>query len=214
MNERTNKNIYYAGIELAKDLKMCEVFDKIESNHDAIILSHGRKVNIIECKYTNTYSPKMEPTGAEHLGFEFHFITVYYRGIIWSIQPATYYPFTDVNNPGEINATPYLLVDGNKKIQCGYSQPFNTLEELRTPPKSPLKDVYANPITYHINDFIRIFKKQAGNREKDIYNAPNICFEVQNDNGHKVIRCAKLERDPDGVRRYFDIDIIGEKITG
>lgn len=208
------QGLYKAGIALEEDMEMCEAFDEIERNPEAVIIGHGRKVNICECKYKSAFCSDMEKTGREHLGFDFLYIIVYYNGFIWSINPATYYPFTDTNNPGRINATPYLLIDGCAKIQCGYAQPFEGLEKLQTPHRSPLKGVYKQPITYYIRDFLRIFESQAGNREKAIYNAPHVCFEVQNDNGHRVIRCAKLEREPDGVREYFEIDTIGGKITG
>ena len=209
------KGIYKAGIELEKDLAMCAVFDECDRNDDAIIIAHGRKENIIECEYKNNYSCETVATGKTHVGFAFHYVTVYYRGYIWNIEPSTYYPFTDENHPGQINATPYLLYDGLYKMQCGYAQPFDGLESLRIPTtESPLKGVYKNPLFWNISEFLRVYNEKAGAREKSIYNAPHVCYAIVDNNDHKIIRCAALERDPDGVRRYFDTDVKTWRIVG
>ena len=210
----TKNKLYKAGIELEKDLEMCRIFHTIEGCADAIILSHGRNAEIIEMRYKNNYSSDMEKTGKTHRGFEYEYIYVYYNGYIWNISPSTYYPFTDYNNPGQINATPYLLIEGSKKIQCGYAQPFNGLELLSVPEKTPLKDVYKQPISWYLYEFIRIYEAEAGDRERDIFNQPHIIFDVLREKDHKIVRCAALDRDAYGVRVFFDVDVVLGRIVG
>lgn len=208
------KKLFYAGLELEEDLKMCDIFDTLEQCDDVIILSHGRNVEIIEQRYIKPFSSDRENTGKTHNGFEFHYINIYYNGYIWNIEPAQYYPFTDKNNPGAICATPYIFTGDNTMQQCGYSIAFETLEDLKNAPAAPLKGTYPKKITFYRNDFIKIYQAQAGNREKAIFNAPHILCEIQRDENAHIIRCAKIEREPDGARLYFDIELKRGKITG
>lgn len=204
------KELYYAGISLEKDLQMCKFFDELAKNDDVIILKHGRDCLIHECKYKNNYSTDREDTGRIHTGFESHYITFYYKGRIYNLEPSSHYPFTDENDPGEFNVVPYELIDGWSKKQIGYCTAFESIKDLSK--FDPLRKgdvVYEHTIPFYVNkqDFLNIYYKKAGNREKEVYEAPHICYLVEDTKEHKVVRCAKLDRDEYGVRKYFDIDI-------
>ena len=120
--------LYYAGLKLEEDLAMCQVFNELKANPDVKILSHGRKNEIIECEYDRW--GELRKTGAKHLGFEFHYINIQYRGFVFSIEPATYYPFTDVNHPGSINFVPYLIRNEHHIAQCGYAFAYESIESI------------------------------------------------------------------------------------
>ena len=122
------RKLYYAGLSLEEDLAMCQVFDELEANPDVTILSHGRKNEIIECEY-NRWG-ELEETGAKHLGFEYHYINIQYKGFVFSISPSTYYPFTDENYPGPINFVPYLIMDEHHIAQCGYAFRYDNIESI------------------------------------------------------------------------------------
>ena len=120
--------LYYAGLKLEEDLAMCQVFNELKANPDVKILSHGRKNEIIECEYDRW--GELRKTGAKHLGFEFHYINIQYRGFVFSIEPATYYPFTDANHPGSINFVPYLIRNEHHIAQCGYAFAYESIESI------------------------------------------------------------------------------------
>lgn len=122
------RKLYYAGLSLEEDLAMCKVFDELEANPDVKILSHGRKNEIIECEYDRW--GELKPTGDTHLGFEFHYINIQYRGFVFSIEPSAYFPFTDENHPGEINFVPYLIKDEHHIAQCGYAFRYDNIKSI------------------------------------------------------------------------------------
>jgi len=45
-----NKELYYGGIDLEKDLIMCKIYNALEANNNVIILRHGRDTLIHEMK--------------------------------------------------------------------------------------------------------------------------------------------------------------------
>lgn len=214
------KERYYAGIRLEEDLAMCQIYDELEANDDVIILNHDRTALVHEMRYINGYSTDRENTGRTHLGFDFSYITFYYKGRVWSVEPSTYYPFTDDDNPGPINVRPNKLIDGWFTQQEGYATKYEDISscdeskidriKLHKNERLPLRDI---PFTINKAKYESILKTLGGAREKAIYEAPHICYIVEDTKDRKVVRCSKLEREPDGVRLSFDIDMNHEKIT-
>lgn len=230
------KELFYAGLQLQKDLRMCAIYDELEAADDVIILSSGRRCVIHEMIYTGRGTDR-EDTGKTHFGFEFHYITVYCNGAIFNIEPASYYPFTDENDPGEINFIAYRITDENKMKQATFREAYNGVDSIRKAAElctrhvpisrwepqrkrrgtntlydAPERNIYFN--VAEVNAAKQIINDQGGFREKDILNNPHIWTEGERGNGHKIVRCAALERDADGVRRYMDIDIEQNRITG
>ena len=211
---------YYAGHSLKKDLAMCRIYDELEANDDVIILKHDRTALVHEMRYVNGYNMDREDTGETHLGFDFNYIVFYYKGRVWTIEPSTHYPFTDDNNPGPINVIPSKLIDGWFTQQEGYPTKYEDISscdeskidhiKLHKNERLPLRDI---PFTIDKAKYERILKTLGGAREKAIYEAPHVCYIVEDTKDHKVVRCSKLEREPDGVRLSFDIDMNHEKIT-
>lgn len=207
---------YYGGIRLEEDLGLCAIYDDLASNDDVIIINHGRNVLVHEMKYVDSLGTR-EDTGKTHIGFDFSYITFYYNGKIYNVEPSTYYPFTDDNNPGQYNYVAYDIIDdGWTKTQGSYAEAYHGLESLNKPYQK-IRD-YGNPkktIPFYKSksDFEKILKEQGGFREKDIYSKPHVCYDVQDDADHRIVRCARTEREG-GIRYYFDIDLKEKKIVG
>lgn len=155
----------YVGYDLNKDIEMCKIFDELKNNPEVIILHHGRNVLINEMKYKDNISNDRISTGKTHIGFDYHYITIYYRGTIFNIEPALYYPFTDINHPGRINAVPYIFIPNNYKQQAGYSFAFNSLKDLeKYEYKNPFKDVPKNQIIlFNTSKIEALIKEQNSN---------------------------------------------------
>ena len=174
------KELYYSGIVLEKDLLMCKIYDALEANNNVIILRHGRDTLIHEMKASGKWGENRKDTGRTHLGFSFHFITIFYRGTIFSIEPSSYYPFTDENNPGMINFVAYKT-DGWNRTQESYSieyQGIQSLDEyLDNNLSKNIKGVPTNSVPFYKQkrDFEKILEKEGGFREKAIYNSAHIC---------------------------------------
>lgn len=213
------KEKFYVGIQLNKDLGMCEIFDELEKNDNVIILKHGRDTLVHEMKFINNHSNERQDTGKVHIGFDFHYIVFYYKGRIWCIEPSSHYPFTDENDPGLFNACPYKIIDdGWNYQQEGYNMEYKNINSLNQPfDELSIKDVvYPRDATLFASKekYLQIYNKEKGPREEEIYNAPHICYCIQKNKEHHVIKCSKTKRDSDGIRRSFEIDLITEKITG
>lgn len=144
---------YYAGLALIKDLEMCDLYDELEKDDRFEIVGSGRNVEVVEMEYISAYERK--ETGKTHIGFNFYYINVKYKEFILNIEPASFYPFTDENNPAQINAVPFVIIGENKRIQSGYSFPARSVEEIIKNVernyeafKRPLKDACARPIKW------------------------------------------------------------------
>ena len=149
-----------------------------------------------------------------------HFITIFYKGTIFNIEPSAYYPFTDANYPGMINFMAFET-DGWSKTQESYYEEYKGTQSLdayleNKPFCRPLRDhVPTNSVPFYKqkSEFEKILGKEGGFREKAIYNSAHICYDVMDTKDHKVVRCARAERDADGVRESFDIDLVSQKIV-
>lgn len=208
------KKLYYAGIQLEKDLEFCKIFDELEKHDDVILLQHGRDCEIIEQRYIHAFNRERENTGKIHIGFDYFYINFYFQGYVWNLEPAPYYPFTDKSHPAPFCAIPYLVIDDNRLQQCGYAQPYNGVESLRCCAREGLKGTYSRANTFYKKEFLRIYEAQAGEREKSIYQTPHLLHDVKCGEGRQVVRCVAIERNADGVRPHFDIDIKSGTICG
>lgn len=138
---------YYAGIRLQEDLAMCRIYDELEKDSRFEITASGKNVEVVEMEYISAHERK--ETGKTHIGFDFNYINVKYKEFILNIETASFYPFIDDNNPAQINATPFLIIGKNKRIQTGYRFPAMSANEIveyvekhYDSFKRPLKDVY------------------------------------------------------------------------
>lgn len=211
--------LYYAGYRLKEDLGLCKIFDDLQANDDVIIFSHGRNTLIHEMEYIGgAFSSDRKDTGKTHIGFEYHYINFYYKGMIYHVEPSS----VDVMVGSDYYYVPYKLIDGWYQNQAGYQAAFKGIESL----DGNYQKIKTNKIDRHVSrsipfytrkdDFEEILNKKGGFREKDIYSQPHICYGIQREGEVRpsVIRCEKVERDEDGVRKYFDINIkIGEIIN-
>lgn len=126
--------LYYAGIILEEDLGLCEIFDELEQNPLVNIYHHGRDKEIVEMKYVNNYNSDREETGKTHVGFEFHFICFEYKGVRFHIEPASFYPFRDENDPGLYNFIAYVKVgkpyEREQWQQASYSEEYHSITDI------------------------------------------------------------------------------------
>lgn len=202
--------LYYCGYRLKEDLGLCKIFDDLQANDDVIIFAHGRNTLIHEEEYTNSYNCDRKDTGKTHIGFEYHYINFYYKGMIYHVEPSS----VDVMVGSDYYYVPYNLVDGWYQNQAGYPAAFkdiNSLDGKYEKIKAGIDKHISRSIPFYIQkkDFEEILNKKGGFREKDIYSQPHICYGLDKEGEVQpsVIRCEKVERDEDGVRRYFDIDL-------
>ena len=219
------KKLYYAGIALEKDLEFCEILKDIEKAPGVYILSVPEQYHIIEMEYVGPYSRDRKETGKTHIGYDYHYITFLYKGLVFTINAAQYYPFTDNNDPGRWNFVVYQLTTPGTKQQATYSikyEDFSSIEKfidthgnikpLRgTSPKNI--DLY---IHYGVEKQIKeIVSRRGGNREKGIYNSG--CFFDRSqtwNNEHKVINVLNIFPDQDGYRDGFAVDLVTGDICG
>ena len=222
MNE--NKKLYLAGIALEKDLEFCEILKEIENTKGVYILSKPEEHNVIEMKYINGYSNDRKETGKTHIGYDYHYITFLYNGLVFSINPASYYPFTDSNDPGRWNFVTYLLTTPGTKQQASYSIKYENIKSIdnyiKKAPLKALKGTNKQNINIHIHYGVEkqikeIVNRCGGYREKEIYN--NGCFfdraETWN-NEHKVINVLNVLPGADGYRNGFAVDLVTNSICG
>ena len=202
--------LYYCGYRLKEDLGLCKIFDDLQANDDVIIFAHGRNTLIHEEEYINSYNCDRKDTGKTHIGFEYHYINFYYKGMIYHVEPSS----VDVMVGSDYYYVPYNLVDGWYQNQAGYPAAFKDINSLdgkykKLQSKIDLHISRSIPFYVQKRDFEAILNKKGGFREKDIYAQPHICYGLDKEGEVQpsVIRCEKLERDEDGVRRYFDIDL-------
>ena len=219
-----NKKLYLAGISLAKDLEFCKILEEIENTKGVYILSKPEEHTVIEMKYINAFSNKREETGKTHIGYDYHYITFLYNGLVFSINPASYYPFTDENNPGQWNFVTYLLTTPGTKQQASYSIKYENIKSIDNYIKKAsfktLKGTNKQNINIHIHYGVEkqikeIVNRCGGYREKEIYN--NGCFFDKSEtwnNEHKVINVLSILPDEDGYRAGFAVDLVTGDICG
>ena len=123
--------LYYAGIALQKDLEFCEILEEIENTHGVYVISKPDPYTVIEMKYKNAYNSEREETGNTHTGYYYHYITFLYEGYIFSINPSSYYPFTDSNDPGKWNFTVFNLVSPIQKQQASYNYEYKNINSIK-----------------------------------------------------------------------------------
>lgn len=127
--------LYYAGLGLKKDLEFCKIFDELKVNKDVKIIRHDRYHLIKEMEYVDSFSLDRIETGKTHIGFEFHFIVFYYKGYVFDVEPASFYPFADENDPGKFNFVCYKKVSKDyekvtKFQQASYKEKFESIKDI------------------------------------------------------------------------------------
>ena len=211
------KELFLAGYTLQVDLGLCKILDDLLANDEVIVFAHGRDTLIHEMKYTNNFSSDRVDTGKTHIGFEYRYVNFYYRGTIYHVEPST----VDTMVGTTYYYVPYKLIDGWYQNQIGYPTAFEGIESLNEKYEK-IKDYKidthvsrAIPFYTQKKVFEEILNNKGGFREKDIYSQPHICYGLQKEGEvcPSVIRCSKLERDSDGVRKSFDLDINKWEIT-
>lgn len=219
------KKLYYAGLALEKDLEFCEIVKEIKNKQGVYILSEPEQFEVIEMRYKSAFNSEREETEKKHIGYNYHYITFLYNGIIFTVDGSTYYPFTDTNHPGKWNFRIYKLITPATKTQCTYNikyEDFNSIKKYIDIHKTvtPLKGCNTQNIDLYIHSGVekqvkQIVKTCGGYREKEIYN--NGCFFDRSEtwnNEHKVINVLSIFPDADGYRSGFAVDIAINSICG
>ena len=219
------KKLYYAGLALEKDLEFCNILKEVENTRGVFILNKPEEHKVIEMEYINAFSSERKETGKTHIGYDYHYITFLYNGLVFSINAATYYPFTDVNDPGRWNFVVYQLVTPGTKQQATYSikyDNFTSIKKFIDTHKTikPIRGCNKQNIDIHIHYSIErqikeIVNRRGGNREKEIYN--NGCFFDRSgtwNNEHKVINVLSITPESDGYFPGFAVDIVTGDICG
>ena len=219
------KKLYYAGLSLQKDLEFCEILKEVENTHGVYVLSKPEEHLIIEMKYVSVFSSERIETGKTHIGYDYHYITFLYKGLIFSINAASYYPFTDDNDPGKWNFVVYQLTTPATKTQATYNikyEGFTSIEKFIDTHKTikPVRGCNKQYIDIHVHYGIEkqikeIVNRRGGYREKEIYNKG--CFFDRSgtwNNEHKVINVLSITPETDGYYPGFAVDIVTGDICG
>lgn len=122
------RELYLAGTQLAKDLAFCKLVDEIERNPMTRVIKKSEPCIVHEMTYAGRFYDRVD-TGFTHIGYDLHYITFVYRGLMFNVEPATYYPFTDENNPGEFNFVPYVCRKF-RKAQLDYRIAYEGIASL------------------------------------------------------------------------------------
>lgn len=219
------KKLYYAGIALQKDLEFCDIVKEIENAPGVYVLSKPEEYTVIEMRYTNPYNSDREATGATHTGYDYHYITFLYDGVIFTVDAASYYPFTDANDPGKWNFRAYQLTTPGTKTQATYSikyEGFDSVHKFTETHKEikPLRGCNKQNIDLYIHygterQIKQIVALRGGYREKEIYKSG--CFFDRSEtwtDAHKVINVLSIYPDADGYRDGFAVDLVTGDICG
>lgn len=149
------RELYYAGYELEKDLAMCRIFDELAKNPEVEILKHGRNRTVNECKLVGRAHV---PTGKAHTGFEYFYIVFLYKDGVYSVNASSLYPFPDAGLDGPITATPYVVRGKHEIAQCGFPFLYTGIESVNkwlksTTPRLFYKngEVFTQTTEYEIN---------------------------------------------------------------
>lgn len=215
------KEVFYGSIALQKDLEFCEIMHELHKNSGVLLLSEPECVIVHEMQ---NVAGVLKDAGKQHIGYSSHYVTFSYRGFLFYVQPASYYPFTDINHPGRFCFIAYRRVGLAKKIQCSYFETYDSLESIirwvDTYSARLIREVVARSIDNRIseNDVARIrrfVKSFGGEREKQILRESPLFLssETWNDE-HKVVRVISDESDFGGHRDSFEFDIVTNRICG
>lgn len=215
------KEVFYGSIALQKDLEFCEIMRELHKNPGVLLLSEPEYAIVHEMK---NVSGVLKNAGKQHIGYLSHYVTFFYRGFLFYVQPATYYPFTDVNHPGRFCFMSYRRVGLAEKIQCSYFEAYDSLKSIvrwaDAHSARHIDEVMSRRIDGRIseNDAIRIrhfVGSLGGERERSIiHKAPLfLSTETWNDE-HRVVTVISDKSDSDGHRDSFGFDIVTNRICG
>lgn len=212
------KELYLAGTQLAKDLAFCKLVEEIERHPLVRVIKKAEPCLVHEMTYAGRFYDRVD-TGFTHIGYDLHYITFVYRGLMFNVEPATYYPFTDVNNPGEFNFVPYL-VRKCRKTQHDYRHAYEGLASIDAyldSPKSKGRSVSTPQSLSYGTDERRIesiVSRLGGIRERTVWQHC-VCTPTETWNEeHKVVECWSLYPESDGHRDSFMVDLVSGKICG
>lgn len=214
------KELYYAGLDLCKDVVFCDHMREIRNSPHALIINEAEQCLVHEMEYVNGTSERID-TGRTHIGYYYHYVTFLYRGNLYHMEASPQYPFTDVNYPGGFNFVPYRIVSASVRQQMDYNVAYRglaSIDEYKMPLRPVDHTVYM-PGIYRQNENMvaGILRKQGGYRENAIWQDGKGCILLKSETWnpeHKVLRAVSLATDADGHRDSFEVDIVSQKICG
>ena len=222
------KNRYYAGLELEKDLKFCALVKEIKASPDILILQEAEQVLVHEMKYDSRSASKRKFTGEQHVGYEYHYIVFLYEGMIFMMDVCPYYPFGDVDSPGQFRFIAYERVSKAYKKQISYPVNYEGLRSIREWMRLDKRDKIAvrgaqnQAVQIGITDFTLnvvdgVVRNHGAYREKSIWEggSPVILKSETWNDLHKVVDIIRTDHvDWDGHRESFQVDLVTKSICG
>lgn len=217
------KQVRRSGLSYSRAKLMGEVILELKNKIDVLFLGEPEEVEVLE--YKNDTAGERQATGEKCVGFDKEFATIYYRGFIFYIQPSEFYPFTDDNYPALINFIAYQWIGTTKKLQLTYFLPYKGIESLDNwveHQTEPIGGVVPRSIDPWINSdtFTKvdhIVGSIGGYRENAIWAEDTFLIATDTWNSdHKVVRVvgSELDEEDDGVRRFFEVDLVSNTICG
>ena len=208
---------YFAGIELEKRKEFNAILKELENRNDIYVVSLPKQCEIVEMEYINNYNSDRKPTGKTFIGYDHCYVTFLYRGKMIYIQSSEYYPFTDVNYPGQWVYNIYNIVGLNKRKQSSYYREYNGLDSVNIS-SHHIKDTPKQYINLSMNNYMEDIKnivaKYGGYREKEIVNAAIIVKGDTWSDEHKVLNILSVNMENDGYLPGFSVDLVTKSICG
>lgn len=212
------KQLFLGGIALEKDLEFVKIVKELEAAPDVFIITKAEQFEVVEM--TGGSWDTRKETGKKHIGYDLHYICfVLDNGNAFYVEPSSYYPFTDANNPGMFNFTPYRLPSAGHKQQMDYSHAYS-LQAVRNYHMNahPLRGVQVQDLwiprlkNYEVT---HILQRKGGERER--YYLKNPAFMVPAEtwnNEHKVVYIFAAACENSGYRTCCQVDLVTGKIVG
>lgn len=214
---------YRVGIGQEKDLTLYMYINELKHTHGVLILDEPREY----CVSANA-SGRID--GVISIRYDFCFVTFLYEDMIFTVQPSTYYPFTDENYPGLFNFVAYQRIGRTGKRQASYQNAYTGFVSLRDWIRAwslrmragclLIKGANEQPICpcvgYDTANLIdRIVKQRGSFRERGVWNDAPILLKSETWNGaHQVIDIIGSTVDLYGHRESFSVDLVTKSICG
>jgi len=180
---------YYSGYYLEQELSFIEFVEAVKKNKDIKIKYLPELFLIIEMQYDDLGRNRTE-TGKTHVGYDFQYIGIEYRGNYYSIQNAEFFSGLDV--VGYVKISPILEHQATyPQVVIGYDA---FLEYINSQP------LYKNHIgkTYDQNMYLielNHMKSRANLRELDIIENLSDIYTSRHDEYGHILRLISKSGD-------------------
>lgn len=217
------KQVKRIGFSYDKSKLWGEVILELKNKSDVLFLREPDEVKVLRCKYGPLNM--VQETGESCVGFKCEYTHIYYRGFIFYIQPSEFFPFVDENHPAPICFIAYRRIGTTRMLQLTYFMAYDGIKSLDNwieHQTKPIKGVEPRSIdpfvsTGTLEKIDSFVEKHGGYREKTILTKDTLILATETWNEeHKVVRiiCMEPDKTDDGMRKFFEVDLVSNTICG